>query len=91
MKFQGELEIDQERGAVYFRTEDGATLLRIVRLPFVPGRLTMIDVTFGSGMSISVPWVNDENQPGIHARVKYEEGTGHAGEASETQRDDKRR
>ncbi len=34
LKIQGELEIDQERGVIWFHsTEVGCTLLRICRLP----------------------------------------------------------
>lgn len=32
-KFEGQLEIDQRRGVIYFHDENGVTLLRICRLP----------------------------------------------------------
>lgn len=58
MKIQGELQIDEERGVIYFTPTEGpkagATLLRICRLPTpiaVTPEYEMLDITFGHGVS----------------------------------------
>ena len=42
IKYDGQLEIDQERGVIYFHGKHGATLLRICQLPKpIPTPLTV--------------------------------------------------
>lgn len=69
-KYKGELEIDSERGVIYFHSNYGITLLRICSLPkpipvpvvILGGRkvpiqikdFNPIDITFGYGVSWSL-------------------------------------
>jgi hypothetical protein len=51
----GELEVDFDRGVVYFHSA-GLTMLRICRLPTpIPENIRFIDITFGIGVSYDVP------------------------------------
>lgn len=56
IKFEGELEIDQARGVIYFHDKNGVTLLRVCRLPTPipqPGKFEshMLDITHMHGAS----------------------------------------
>lgn len=51
---KGELEIDHNRGVIYFHSEGyGRTVLRICRLPAIPRNVDFIGVTHMSGVSFS--------------------------------------
>jgi hypothetical protein len=52
---KGELEVDYERGVVYFHDEENRTRLRICRLGKIPRDFDQIDVTNGVGASIATP------------------------------------
>ena len=48
----GQLEIDPDRGVIYFhRTDTGQTLLRICRLPSPIPIDEFLDITFGHGVN----------------------------------------
>lgn len=48
---EGVLEIDNERGVIYFHTDFGATLLRICGLPKPIPNCKFIDITHAKGVS----------------------------------------
>ena len=58
-KFQGELEIDRDRGVIYFHLSSekdiarlqAHTLLRICSLPAIPVLNGMLDITHMQGLS----------------------------------------
>ncbi len=48
LKIEGELEIDRERGVIYFHSKHGYTVLRICQLSTpipTPSFTTMLDIT----------------------------------------------
>jgi hypothetical protein len=50
LHFKGELEIDINRGVIYFHREDnGSSLLRICRLKDMPQDVDFIDITHMHG------------------------------------------
>ena len=54
LKIKGELEIDRERGVIYFHSEHGYTALRICNLPAPIPTTTAgngLDITYGVGCS----------------------------------------
>ena len=53
VKIKGELEIDQERGVIYFHSDQGWTVLRICRLPkpMPINNPEMLDITHMVGIS----------------------------------------
>jgi hypothetical protein len=56
-KIQGELEIDHERGVIYFHTSDGKhfpTPLRICRLGKIPQKFETIDITHMKGIHVDI-------------------------------------
>jgi len=61
---KGELEIDSERGVIYFHTNDEAevdrcntvTILRICRLPTPVPSHQQLDITFGHGINWGKQW-----------------------------------
>lgn len=56
MSIEGTLEIDHERGVIYFHSNKGETLLRICRLPKpIPQHDEMLDVTHMHGAN----WGNE--------------------------------
>jgi len=55
LHFKGELEIDTNRGVIYFHSEEyGRTMLRICRLPKIPADTTFIDLTHMWGVSFTL-------------------------------------
>jgi len=67
---KGELEIDSERGVIYFHTNDEAevekcgtvSILRICRLPTPIPDDQQLDITMGHGVNWeSTPW-DDQNE-----------------------------
>lgn len=52
IKYTGELEIDKERGVIYFHSDLGITILRICCLPTpIPLSSEGLDITHGYGVS----------------------------------------
>jgi hypothetical protein len=46
-KYMGQLEVDEERGVIYFHSNEGLTLLRIQRLPTpIPALPGIVDGVF---------------------------------------------
>ena len=43
--FEGQLEIDHDRGVIYFHNDGGGTLLRINRLNSIPHNVGFIDLS----------------------------------------------
>ena len=65
-KIKGQLEIDHERGVIYFHADTtGHTVLRICHLPVIPGYAhggipgTLLDITHMHGVS----WSQTELKP----------------------------
>lgn len=52
-QIRGYLQIDRDRGVIYFHSLEGRSLLRICRLPKVPDNVEMIDITHMYGVSYS--------------------------------------
>jgi len=51
-KVQGQLEIDHNRGVIYFHNDRGITVLRICRLGAIPQDAVHIDITHKVGSMI---------------------------------------
>ena len=63
--YDGQLEIDHDRGVIYFhRIDNGSTLLRICRLGQIPSDVKNIDITHKVGVSF------DPAQPKCHPSKK---------------------
>jgi hypothetical protein len=52
-RIAGELEIDTDRGVIYFHSPEKGTMLRICRLD-IPPNVQFIDITHMIGMQVTV-------------------------------------
>ena len=52
VKIEGQLEIDQQRGVIYFHSDTGGTVLRICNLPApIPKTEELLDIAHMYGVS----------------------------------------
>ncbi len=74
VKIQGQLEIDQQRGVIYFHSATGGTVLRVCQLPTPIPEITKLTALLDIAHMYGVSWLGEprikDDLMRLHPRVE---------------------